>query len=179
MAFSHPYGEYNVETTINRWFSANLTANGIPTWMPSARVVFNYPETQLISGHSGHAFTLSHLGADVIESYQGRHVDDELGVLKEGIAEVNVWVSQSAAGGAVTQWSKQAGDMVSYLFVSARETEIVHAYGSVTVPTGIGALVRFNTPEQSTTTNPDPDNPDLIRRRYLLRYRWIERFSAS
>ena len=176
MAFSHTYGQYNVETTVNRWIDTNLTAQGIPAWMPSARVLFNYPETRLISGHSGHAFTVSHLGSETIESYQGRNVDNRLGVTKAGIVEVNVWVSKSAAGGRVMQWSKQAGDMVSYLFTSGRETEIVDAYGSVSSPTGVGAIVRFHTPEQAGVSNPDPDNPDLIRRRYLLRYQWIERF---
>lgn len=176
MAFSHVYGQYNIETTINRWFEANITAHGLPAWMPSARVLFNFPESELIDGYSGHAFTVTHLGAETIENYQGRNTDDRLGVSKQGIVEANVWVSKAAAGGSVVQWSKQAGDMVSHLFTSARDTEIVDAYGDNANPTGVGAILRFHTPEQAPVASPDSENPDLFRRRYLLRYQWIERF---
>jgi hypothetical protein len=177
--FNHPYGEYNVESTVNEWFRINLTANGTPYWMPSARVLYNYPETNIISGYSGHAFTVAHLGAVGLEGYQGRTVSgNQKSVPMEGILQVDCWMSKSAASNYHNQWLMQCSDMVGLLFASARETRITDVYASTGGPNELTALVRFHSPERVEVPNPDPENPDLIRRSHLLRYQWEQRFSG-
>lgn len=177
MPFSHPYGAYNVEGSFNGWVLTNLTGAGVPSWMPSARLLFDWPEQSLVSGYSGHAFTVTHLGApEVVERYQGRVVmGGSAGQKMMNLAEINCWVSKQQAGGSYMQRLRQMGDMVEYLFTSGREVEIKNLYTSTANATGIKALVRLSPAQGQTITNPDPQNPDLFRRRYTVAYSWVER----
>ena len=176
-AFSHPFGSYNVEGSLNDWIRVNLTAWGLPTWMPSAKLVFDWPEDKLINGYSGHAFTVAHLGApEPMERYQGRGVDiNSAGQKMMNIVEVDCWVSKQAAGGAAQGRLRQVGDMVEKLFSSGREVQIKNLYTGTASATGLNALIRLSPAVGQHVSNPDPNNPDLYRRRYLVTYWWIER----
>ena len=178
MTFQHPYGTYNVQGSLNEWFRVNVTAAGIPTWMPSARILYDWPEEGIITGHSGHAFTVTHLGPDPVGSYQGRIVGDgQRGTNMLGIMEVNCWVSREYAGGAFTQRLRQMSDMVSYLFGSARAVAITDFYGDISNPENVTAIVRLEAGRQ-VAVGPDV-NPDIRRMRFLANYTWLERVSAS
>jgi hypothetical protein len=173
MTFSHSLGLYNVEGTLNNWFNTNLTANGIPAWMPSARVVYDYPENGLINGHSGHAFSVTHQGAEVLERYQGNNtVGNSAGQMMQGMAEINCWISKEAAGASWPARLRQMGDMVRFVFVSARQIEINNLYTSTAAPSGVGGLITFGQTDEVSVA-PDP-NPDIMRRRFITRYRWVE-----
>ena len=178
MTFSHPYGTYNVEGSFNNWFETNITGQGLPSWMPSARVVFGWDEeTPIISGYSGAAFSVAHLGNEPIQEYQGRRVGaGAVGHTREGMVDVSCWVSKQQAGNAYTQRQRQMADMVHHLFASAREFEITDLYGSLSAPTGIGALVRLQGAAEVDVA-PDP-NPDIQRRRFLVTYSWVERVTG-
>ena len=173
--FSAGAGTYNVEGTVNEFFRVNLTANGIPTWMPSARIVYDWGvEHPLISGHSGHAFSLVHGDSRVVQEYEGNRADNgSAGHTREGIAEVNVWISKQAAGHAYTQRLRQATDMVLDLFTSGISTGLGDIYGSTATPANLTALVRFGRPEMIAVA-PDP-NPDIMRTRIRIPYRWVMR----
>lgn len=174
MAFEHKFGVYNVEGTLNNWVNTNLTGAGVPAWMPSARVVFDYPESKLIDGHSGHAFSVTHLGAEVIGRYEGNNtVGGSAGQMMQGIMEVNAWMSKQQAGAAWPARLRQMGDMVGYLFTSGQQVEITNLYTSTAAPSGVGGLINVGQAEEAAVA-PDP-NPDIMRRRYLVRYRWVER----
>jgi len=178
MTFNHPYGDYNVEGSLNKWFETNLTAAGLPSWMPSARVVYGWDEeSPLINGHSGHAFSVTYLGSDGTRPYQGRRMEaSAIGDRREGLLEINAWVSKQQAGNSYRQRLAQAGDMVGHLLASARSVQINHVYGSLTKPTAIGAVVRlmdYNEP----SVGADP-NPDMLRRRFVVRYQWHQKVSG-
>ena len=177
MSFSHPYGSYNVEGSFNDWVRVNLTAAGLPTWMPSARLLFDWPESYLISGHSGHAFTVTHLGKpETIQRYQGRNtISGSAGQTVMNLAQVDGWISKQQAGAAYNQRLRQMGGMIEYLFTSGREIEIKNLYTSTAAPSGIKALIRLNPAQGQTIPNPDPINPDYFRVRYLVSYNWLER----
>lgn len=176
MAFEHPYGRYSVEGTLNNWFNTNLTANGIPAWMPSARVVYDYPETPLISGYGGHAFSVTHLEPEPVQMYQGRNTfGGSAGQTMEGTMDISCWVSKQQAGGGYAQRLRQMADMVGALMTSAREVVLTNLYTGAQAPSGIGELIRVGEPRGVPVTNPDVRNPDLHRRRILTTYRWIER----
>jgi len=182
MVFSHSYGEHNAEGTFNSWLNTNLTGAGVPWWMPSARVVFDYPETELIGGYSGAAFSVTHLGSDVAQTYQGRNtLGGSAGHTREGLADVSCWISRSEEMvGKVGRYQyarrlRTMADMVTYLCASARDTELLDVYSGTAAPTGIGALVRIGAANEAAVANPDPANPDLFRRRFLVSYRWVER----
>jgi len=174
MTFEHKFGTYNVEGTLNNWVRVNLTAAGVPVWMPSARVVFDYPETPLISGHSGHAFSVTHLGAEVVGTFEGNNtVAGSAGQMMQGMMEVNCWVSKQQAGGAWPGRLRQMGDMVGRLFTSGSQVEITNLYTSTAAPSGAGGLINVKRAYEVQVA-PDP-NPDIMRRRFLTTYRWIER----
>lgn len=177
MGFSHPFGAYSVEGSLNEWFRVNLTAAGIPAWMPSARVVFDYPETPLISGYSGHAFSLTHLGApEAIEDFQGRHVmGGSAGRRMGNLLRIDCWVSKQQAGEAYQARLRQMGDMVAYLLDSAISVPITNVYTGVAAPTAIGGLIRLGDVQSVAVPNPDSQNPDLHRRSFNISYEWIER----
>lgn len=178
MVFQHPYGTYNVQGSLNEWFRVNVTAAGIPAWMPSARVLYDWPATGLIDGHSGHAFTVTHIGPDPIGSYQGRTVGDgQRGTNMLGIMEVNCWADKQIAGESVTKYLRQMSDMVSYLFISARSVDIKNIYGSTTDPANVTAIIRLEAGRQ-VGVGPDV-NLDIRRQRFLTNYTWLERASAS
>jgi len=175
MSFSHVYGEYNVEATLNEWFIDNITAAGVPAWMPSARVIFDWgKENPVISGYSGHAFSVTHIGHDPVMTFQGRNtVGGSAGQRMEGEMIVNCWVSRGQAGASHPARLRQMGDMVRTLFTSGREVEIKNWYTGASAPSGIGALVRVGeAARQAVAIDP---NPDIVRQRYSVMYQWIER----
>ena len=174
MTFEHKFGVYNAEGTMNNWLQTNITGWGIPAWMPSARVVFDYPEQSLISGHSGHAFSVTHLGSEAVEVYQGNHtVGGSAGQMMQGMMEINCWISKEQAGGAYPARLRQMGDMVGKLFSSAHQVEINNLYTSTAAPSGVGGLINIRRANEVAVVA-DP-NPDIMRRRFLAQYLWIER----
>jgi hypothetical protein len=180
MPFSHPYGAYSVEGSFNEWVRKTITAAGTPAWMPSARVLYDYPEAPLISGYAGHAFTVQHLGPpEPMQVFQGRRTQPgTIGQAMTNLAEVNCWISKQAAPGVYQQRLRQMGDMVEYLFTSGREIPLTNLYTGAAAPTAIGALIRLTPAVGQPVQNPDVKNPDYLRRRFTVAYWWVERVSG-
>jgi hypothetical protein len=177
MAFSHPYGKANVQASVNDWFRTNLTGAGLPAWMGSARVAFNWPDADLISG-AGHVFSVTHLGSDVAQIYQGRTVaDGQNGQTMRGLLEVDCWLSERKASASAHLMLGQMGDMVTYLFTSGRQVPIKNLYASIASPPTLSATVRVGQAEEQSV-QPDP-NPDIMRKRYLVGYQWVERVTGT
>jgi len=177
MAFSHPYGKANVQASINDWFNTNITGAGLPAWMSSARVRYDWPDSDLISAN-GHTFSVVHLGADVAQTYQGRTVAaGQNGQTMRGLLEVDCWLSERQASASAQIRLNQMGDMVTYLFTSGRQVPIKNLYASMTSPPTLSAIVRVGMAEEQTV-QPDP-NPDIRRKRYLVDYTWVERVTGT
>lgn len=176
MGMTHNFGSYNVEGSINEFFRTNITAAGLPSWMPSARMVFNYPEQPLISGYSGHAFSVTHVGSVIVERFQGRGVDSGLGHKRRGTLDFSCWVSKQAAGRDYALRLAHMRDMAMYMTVSAREVTLRNILSSTSTPPTLTAIARLEPIEWLEPMLPDAANPDLIRARGLVRYDWIERF---
>lgn len=174
--FSALFGEYNVAASFNNWFYTNITANGTPSWMPSARVVFDWgKDNPLISGYSGHAFSLNHLGNIEVMNFQGKTVDnDSAGNMRQGQVEISTWVSRQQAGNSYMARLRQMRDMVATLFLQYNTVPIVNTYASVvTSPSATGRMILDNI--DFTNPQADPVNPDIWRIRGLAQYRWTER----
>lgn len=176
MSFIYPFGAYNVQSTVNQWFVTQLTAAGVPSWMPSARVVFNYgKENPLFSGYSGTVFSVTHYGYRDIANYQGRTVDNgSAGVAKAGTFEINCWINKQQAGSAYTMRLQTMADMVSRLFTIHNVIPLMHvASNTLTAPSATGRVVigdiEFQQPQA------DSVNPDVWRIRAVAGYNWTER----
>lgn len=174
--FSAVYGAYNVQGSFGQWFAKNITANGMPLWMPSARVLFDWgKERPLISGYSGHAFTVSHLPDRVTQSYQGRRADNgSAGETRAGLVDVSCWVSKSIAGEATNARLRQMRDMVEDLFLTNTNIAYANLYaataGTASATARMNLLgVEFEPPQG------EPPNFDIWRIRGVAGYEWVNR----
>lgn len=175
MAFSHPYGQSNAIASVNDWFESNITANGMPNWMPSARVVYDFgKENPLFDGHSGHAFSVNHFDVGVAAEFQGRNtVGGSAGQISEGMLEINCWINKRQAGEDFVSRLRTMGEMVSYLFISASDVLLNDYNINQNNPPFTSALVRLD-PARRLVVGDDP-NPDVRRQRFQANYRWVER----
>lgn len=176
MPFNYPFGAYNVESTINQWFVTNITGAGVPSWMPSARVVFNWgTESPLFSGYNGTVFSLTHYGQRDIANYQGGTVDNgSAGVSKAGQVEINCWISKQVAGPQYYSRLQLMSDMVSRLFTVYKTIPLMNVAASVmTAPSATGRVVLTDVEYQQPQA--DSVNPDVWRIRAVAGYWYTER----
>lgn len=176
MTFSYPFGASNVQSTVNQWFVTNVTGAGSPSWMPSARVVFNWGvETPLFSGYSGAVFSIGHYGQRDIANYQGKTVDNgSAGVTKAGQMEINCWINKGLAGQSYYSRLLTMGDMVSRLFTVYNTIPLMDVGASVmTAPSATGRVVLTDVEYQQPQV--DSVNPDVWRIRAVAGYWWTER----
>lgn len=174
--FSAVYGAYNVQGSLNQWFVKNITAQGTPLWMPSARVLFDWGKDRpIISGYSGHAFTLSHMPDRVRESYQGARVDNgSAGATRAGMVDISCWVSRQIAGEAYMARLRQMRDMVDSMWQSTQTLAYANIYAATAGTASATARmileeIEFQ-PEQM-----DGHNADLYRIRAVANYSWVRR----
>lgn len=174
--FSAVYGAYSVQGSYNQWFVKNITANGTPGWMPSARVIFDWgKERPVISGYSGHAFSIAHLNDRVIQNYQGMTVDNgSAGQLREGQVEINCWVSRSIAGEAYMARLREMRDMVEKIFLQNDWVILANLYAATAGTASSTARMMINAPEFQPP-QADPINADIFRIRGVADYSWISR----
>lgn len=175
MAFSARWGGYDVEGSIDIFLTVNLTANGMPAWMPSARVLYSLgTEGLILSGYSGHAFTISHLGSEIIDQWQGGAADGGTGgYLRRGMVQVDSWQSKTYGGAAFASRIRTMRDMVSRAIGSGTAAPILNAYANASTPPYTTAIVRIE-PMKFDGISVDK-NPDFIRLRGVSNYTWVER----
>lgn len=175
MAFTaHPGAAFNVEGSFNNFFATQLTAQGLPGWMPSAVVNYDYPNRPLTYP----SWSVTHLGALPVEVAQGRHLDEGWrGARQNGLVEVNCWESEQRASGQAYLHIRQMRDMAARVFATGAAIAILDIYGSTANPTGNGTIIRAMPVEDGVM--PTDPNPDVIRRRLLVRYNWLERATGG
>lgn len=174
--FSANFGAYDVEGSINLFFAAHITARGVPDWMPSANVNASGlgSEGLLLNGYSGHAFVLSHLGSQPVMQFEGGHADHGTGgYMRQGMVQVDCWISKTNAGLAFAARLRQMRDMVSQTIGSGQAVQILNAYQNTGTPPYVSAIVRVQ-PVQFDAPSVD-QNPDYFRIRGVANYTWIER----
>jgi len=158
-----------VQGSFNRWLRTNITANGWPSWGQFG-VNFDYPDVPL----EFPSIAVTHLGEFDGQRFQGDRVrGGATGSYRYGLAEVSCW----ASGQANDPWVRnlrQMGDMVNYLFHSARSIPLLNIYGSTGNPTSIGIL-RLGPGEDviSQVEAPRELSPNVHRARHLIRYYYL------
>lgn len=175
MAYTaQPGAFFNVAGSFNDFFVTQLTAKGIPAWLPSAVTNFDYPQQPLTYP----SWSVTHLGSEPLEVAEGRALDPGWrGAERLGIAEINCWHSYGAAGYNVAGYLWQMRDMAARVFATGAAISILDIYGSTSAPTGNGTIIRA-APAREGAAPPDP-NPDVKRIRLLVQYRWLERVTAA
>lgn len=164
----------NVEGSFNQFFTVQLTAKGLPSWLPSAVVDYDWPDKALTYP----LWSVTHLGSIPQEIAQGRTLDPGWrGVRRVGLAEIDVWASYQYTTGNADMYSRIMRDMAARVFATGASFPILDVYGTTAVPTGNGTIIRAG-PVEDAGRMPDP-NPDILRRKLTVTYKWIERASAG
>lgn len=171
---AHPGATHNVEGSFNDFFETQLTAKGIPAWMPSAVVNYDFPQKPLTFP----SWSVTHLGAEPGQEFEGRNLDPGWkGGEQIGMVEISCWESYARAQGSHPQYLRQMRDMVARVFATGAAFAILDVYGSTAAPTGNGTIARCGRVSHAPAP-PDP-NPDVARVRMLVTYRWMERATAG
>lgn len=175
MAFTaHPGAFYNVAGSFDNFFRVQLTAAGLPDWLPSAVVNYDFPQQPLTFP----SWSVTHLGPEPREIAQGRNLDPGWkGVEQIGLADVRCWESVRRANGAHGRNLRQMRDMAARVFATGAAIPILDVYGTTANPTGNGTIIRAN-PAREVQLGTDP-NPDVTAVRLLVEYRYLERATAG
>lgn len=171
--FSHLYGSYSVESTINLFLKDNLGTSA-PSWMTWQTVsprtlVFDYPDAPL----STPCFAVAHRGSEPGLLSQGDHVGGTgLGQAQRGAMEINCWVTTKGNN----SWMRQLRDMrdMVYKTVFSNRTIQMQSFADPTSASALAAVVHFTRLRETPVTL--GHNPSLQRKQIVIGYSWLERF---
>lgn len=170
-----PGGMLNVEGSFNYFFEKYLTAKGIPSFMSTAVVNYDWPRQPLTYP----SFSVVHLGSMRGQTWQGHVVDEGFrGAEMIGLAQIDVWESYNRASGNDKYNIRIMADMASRVFATGASIPILDVHSTTASPNQIsGTIIRAEQAE-SRGLIADP-NPDITRMSLLVQYRWIARASAA
>lgn len=170
MTTLHVTNDFNVEASINKFIKDGLTAIVRPSVLPTLpNFVENMPEVKA----NLPAFSFVHLPAGSIDSFQGRNAEFGAKTSRDlGILDLSLWVSRLSANWNAQLRVMQA--MVKTVYLDSKTGVIIHDYRiTPTAPTASSYRVVFNDLD-IVITSPDA-NPDIERRRLLIKYEWMMR----
>src|SRR5260221_10550084 len=112
---AQPGAEFNVIGSFNDFFNTQLTAKGLPGWLASAQLVWDFPQETLPMP----SWSVFHLGSEPVEVAQGRNLDPGWkGVQRVGLAEISCWMSFYSAQGNAWAYLRQMADMARRVFAT-------------------------------------------------------------
>lgn len=186
MTFSHPYGTYNVQNSINYYIRQTL-GTSVPSWMTwnygvsqPRTLNFNYPDQPL----NFPSFSVTHHTASPQQYTQGDKADGVYkGIIRTGQMEINCWTSEllydntGQPSGKNEKWMlqlQQMRDMVVLMFEKNRYMQI-YDLTDPNNPSALTAVARVMDMREVDVL-PDP-NPAVHRIRIIVTYQWTERWS--
>ena len=177
MAFTHLYGAYDVEGSINYFLKNNLLTN-VPDFLvaqvgsvPPRTINFDYPEHPLVFP----SFGITHLGSEPLPgmSQGDRAGTTWKGVRRFGVCEVNCWVTSKDNA----NWMMHLRVMRDMVFKLFQQNRAIALYDltTPTAPSALSAVTRV-LEMREVATEMDP-NPSVKRKRILITHHWTERFT--
>jgi hypothetical protein len=167
MTVVHATNTYNVEATINAYFKAAFTAMTRPSFLPTLPAFAeNTPEVKA----NFPAFSFVHLPAGSMDIYQGRNVTETLhGMRSLGILDLSAWVIRTAVS-----WNAQLRfmqGMIETAYIDSRGGIVIKDYAtSATSPQA--TAFRVTLADLDVVGTQADANPDVERRRALVKYQW-------
>lgn len=180
MAFTHNYGAYSVEGSINYFLKNNLLTN-TPSWLTPVvgnagqnTLNFDFPEQPLVFP----SFAVTHIGAEEMPgmTFEGDRADgSNKGIQRFGMSEINCWVTSKDN----FTWMRDLRVMRDMVFRLFQTNRAIQLYDLTTPasPVALNSIVRLLAGRgiREVVIGQDP-NPALKRKRILLTYQWTERF---
>ncbi len=167
MTTVHVTSTYNVEASINAYFKTAFTAMTRPSFLPTLPYFAeNTPEVKA----NFPAFSFVHLPAGSLDNYQGRNAEVNTKAMRDlGILDLSVWVIRTAVN-----WNAQLRFMQSMIetaYMDSRGGVIIKDYTTTpSSPVASNFRATFNGLD-IVGVSPDA-NPDVERRRILVKYQW-------
>lgn len=161
MATLHATNRFNVEASMNAWLQAQISAITRPSWLPAFTFVFNAPDITIRVP----CIAIFHFPVSQQIAYRGRYPGDKA----SGLMEVSIWVSRNRNA----SWNAHLMGMdsiVGQAFNSGSGVVISDYTTAPGTPTAQAYAIDLLDLE-AVNSAPDP-NPDLERRRNLIRYQW-------
>lgn len=172
MTTLHSTNALNVEASVNNWLNTQLNAITKPSWLPSLAIVFNMPETGILTP----GISVFHMPIAQRNRWQGGHVGEgRVGARAANLMDVSCWVSR----GDSTNWNAQLmtlRSMVMSVFAGKSSLQLSDYLSDPANATAVAYKVDFG-PLDGADTQHDP-NPDIERARFLIRYDWTIRSVA-
>ena len=166
-------GFYNVMGSLNQFFQNQVTGAGLPAFMPSAVVNFDYPQQPLTFP----SFSVTHLGSEPAAIAQGSQLDPGWrGYRRVGLMEIDCWESEQRASGQAVRNVTILRDMAARVFATGAGIPILDVYGTTGTPTANGTIIRAMAAREAGIER--DENPDVVRRRLIIEYNWLERVSG-
>jgi hypothetical protein len=167
MTTVHVTNTYNVEASINAYFKAAFTAMTRPSFLSTLpSFAENTPETPA----SLPTFSFVHLPAGSMDIYQGRKAEPGAKAVRGlGILDIGAWVSRKN-----TSWNAQLRFMQSMIdtaYMDSGGGVIIRDY-TVTPQTPTVSSYRAVFNDLDVVIVADDPNPDVMRRRVLVKYQW-------
>lgn len=170
MTTLHVTNDFNVEASINRFIKDGLTAITRPSILPTLPTfVENMPEVKA----NLPAFSFVHLPAGSIDSFQGRNAEPGAKAARDlGILDLSLWVSRLSANWNAQLRVMQA--MVKTVYLDSKSGVIIKDYTTTpAAPSASSYRVVFN--DMDIVITSAEVNPDIERRRMLIKYEWLMR----
>ena len=173
MTFSHSTGTYNVEASVIAWINTLIVANAAPLVGAVVPLIIDYPQTPL----DPPCYSVVSLGGGPSASqYEGSRLDaGKWGQMRWGLMQVDCWDTRKAQGYRARLM--QLGDVLTSGYATALKNggslPIYDFYTSASAPQVLAYRIYLDRLDESIPA-PDP-NPDFVRRRFVLSYRWLER----
>lgn len=162
----HATNTYNVEASINKYFKDALTALSRPSNITLPTMVENTPEVTA----NLPSFSFVHLPAGSLDIYMGRIAEVGTRAMRDlSILDLSAWVSRKSINWNAQLRFMQA--MIETVYLDSGGGIVIKDYTSTPAsPTATSYRVVFNDLD-IVVVSPDP-NPDIERRRCLVKYQW-------
>lgn len=161
---------FNVEATLNAWLQSRLAAFDRPSWLTTYSFLLDMPDSEMPTP----AVTVTHIPIDSERAFMGDYVGtvSTKGIRASAFMEINLWVNKLNNASYMGQL-RTLDAWVDNVVASTSAVVIQDYYSDPANPTAMGYKVNIVS-LTGREVQPDP-NPNLLRRRLLLRYDWIIR----
>jgi hypothetical protein len=172
MTSVHATTTYNVEASINAYFRTAFSSLSRPSFLPTPiPVTENMPEVTA----SLPSFSFVTIPAGALDIYQGRNVDNSTrGIRELGILDLSMWVSRKTIN-YMAQLRFMQG-MITDAYIASKGGIVINDYTS-TPASPSATSYRVTLCDLDFVVVTDDPNPDILRRRALVKYQWDARSS--
>ena len=161
-------GVRNVEATLNSAWAAAVAAYTMPAYLTRPNVVFNWPDITA----SMPCYGVIHIPISMDSTWQGRISDvEQTALVANALMEISAFVTRDRNPNYMAQLNYMR-DLVGD-WVTKTKNMLIKDFATPSAPTNTTYRIMLTRLDEQPTA---PDvNPNVIRARMLVEYRWFYR----